>query len=319
MERDINRLVSVLMPVYNAEQFVETAIESVLNQTYEKIELIIVDDGSTDNSLSKVRKFTDDDRIILISQTNRGAAAARNTAFKASHGDYIMYMDADDYIDLNKIELQVKTLMRVGDADAIASSCWDFFNSDLTEATFPAYNIYKSYTRPVDMLAEMLNSGEMMQTSCWLTPRHIIEKTSGWDERISINDDGVFFTKVLMRASTVIFCPDAYVYYRRGHPSLSTTNIYCDTKVSALLLSYEEQTRELLSGASSQELKNGLARLFSLVMCKAEYNSDTYNAARKDIERLGLIPRHPHKGSKGEFISRIIGFENFKIISSSIY
>lgn len=311
MKSDISHLVSVLMPVYNAEQFIGTAIESILNQTYENIELIIVDDGSTDNSLSEVRKFTHDDRVILISQTNGGAAAARNAAFNASHGDYIMYMDADDCIDQRKIELQIKTLTEAGDADAVASACWDFFHSDIAEATFPLHNIYKSYNRPVDMLAEMLNSGEMMQTSCWLAPRHIIEETGGWNEQISINDDGVFFTKVLMRASRIVFCPDAYVYYRRGHASLSTKDIYSDAKVSALLLSYEEQARELLATAPLPEIKRGLARNFSLVMCKAIYGSSAYNTARNDIERLGLVPCHPHKGSKGEFISRIIGFENF--------
>jgi len=307
----MSRLVSVLMPVYNAGQFVDAAIKSVLNQTYDNIELIIVDDGSTDNSLSVIQQFTQDNRIIFISQANNGAAAARNAAFKVSHGDYIMYMDADDCIEKRKIERQVKTLAEMGDVDAVSSACWDFFHYDTTEAKFPNYTIYKSYSRPLEMIAEMLNSGEMMQTSCWLTPRHIIEETGGWDEQISINDDGVFFTKVLLRASMVVFCPNAYVYYRRGHASLSTSDIYTDAKITALLLSYEEQARELFAAAPLPEIKHGLARNFCLVMCKAHYDSSSYNAARNDIKRLGLRPFHPHKGSMGEFISRIVGFENF--------
>lgn len=94
----MSKLISVIMPVYNAETSLKRSIESVLAQTYGNIELIIVNDGSSDNS-EKVCLSYDDIRINYISQKNEGVSAARNNALKAAKGDYIAFLDADDYLD----------------------------------------------------------------------------------------------------------------------------------------------------------------------------------------------------------------------------
>lgn len=98
--------VSVIMPVYNVEQYVKFAINSVLNQTYKDFELIIVDDGSTDSSLKICRSFRDP-RIRIISQSNRGLAGARNSGIRASEGQYIAFIDSDDLWAKTKLEHHV--------------------------------------------------------------------------------------------------------------------------------------------------------------------------------------------------------------------
>ena len=157
----------------------------------------------------------------------------------------------------------------------------------------------------------MLNTGNMMLTSCWLMTRELIKDTGGWDKDITINDDGVFFTKVLTLASKVIFCPNAHVYYRRGHESLSTSDIYSESKLQALFYSYMAQAEILLSVDSSLAIKTGIARNMSLVMCKAKYGSPLYHKAISKIECLGQKPLHPYPYSKTAMICKIIGFENF--------
>ena len=90
-------LVSVVIPLYNTENYVKAAIESALIQTYPSIEIIVVDDGSTDHSAGKVRQLQKrHPSIKLIQQANQGVAAARNTGIEAAHGDYIAPLDADD-------------------------------------------------------------------------------------------------------------------------------------------------------------------------------------------------------------------------------
>lgn len=95
--------VSVIMPVYNKEKYVERAIQSVLNQTYKMLELIIINDGSTDNSLIKCKRF-EDERIIIIDSENYGVSHARNLGIARATGTFITFLDADDYLDVYYLE-----------------------------------------------------------------------------------------------------------------------------------------------------------------------------------------------------------------------
>jgi glycosyltransferase involved in cell wall biosynthesis len=101
--------VSVIVPVYNAEKYVSDTIQSLLAQTYENFEVIIVDDGSPDRSIEICRKFTDS-RIKIVQQPNRGLAGARNTGIRQAQGDYLSFIDADDLWTPEKLEKHVKHL-----------------------------------------------------------------------------------------------------------------------------------------------------------------------------------------------------------------
>lgn len=102
-------LVSVVIPVYNVEQYISSAIQSVLDQTYDNFELLLIDDGSPDYSIPLAKSFSDP-RIRIISQQNRGLAGARNTGINAANGKYIALLDADDLWAKDKLELHVKHL-----------------------------------------------------------------------------------------------------------------------------------------------------------------------------------------------------------------
>lgn len=102
----MNELVSVIIPIYDAEQFIDRMIESVLSQSYSYFELILVDDGSRDSSLEICRKKEKKDkRIKIIEQKNSGVSVARNTGIEAAKGKYLLFVDSDDYIESNMIEM----------------------------------------------------------------------------------------------------------------------------------------------------------------------------------------------------------------------
>ena len=106
------KLVSIIMPVYNSEKYIENAIESVLNQTYNNIELIAVDDGSRDNSLNILKKFSKkDDRIKVFSKENGGISSTRNYGLKQAKGEYIAFIDNDDEYDKNLIRDNLKLIV----------------------------------------------------------------------------------------------------------------------------------------------------------------------------------------------------------------
>ena len=95
-------LISVIVPVYNVEQYLKKCLDSVISQTYTNLEIILVDDGSTDNSLSICREFEKlDARVRVFSQNNRGPGSARNTGLNHAKGIYIAFVDSDDYLDKN--------------------------------------------------------------------------------------------------------------------------------------------------------------------------------------------------------------------------
>ena len=101
----MNDLISVIVPVYNAEAYIERCIESILNQSYEYFELILVNDGSVDNSLEICKEFASkDNRIVVLDRPNGGASAARNMGLSIMRGKYIVFVDSDDYVSPSYLE-----------------------------------------------------------------------------------------------------------------------------------------------------------------------------------------------------------------------
>ena len=113
----IHGLLSIIMPAYNVEDYIERAIDSILKQTYSQIELIIVDDGSTDNTLDIISaRQKMDKRIIVVSQKNKGAMSARNEGIRIARGQWITFIDSDDYIEINAYR---ELINKIGDNDMI--------------------------------------------------------------------------------------------------------------------------------------------------------------------------------------------------------
>lgn len=118
----MNELVSVIMPCYNAENYIKAAIQSILGQTYKDLELIIIDDGSTDKSVEYIREFCKaDSRVrLLLNDANRGISYSRNLGIKNSRGKYIALMDADDACYKDRLLTQVRYLEEHTDIDAVS-------------------------------------------------------------------------------------------------------------------------------------------------------------------------------------------------------
>ncbi|MBQ8784417.1 MAG: glycosyltransferase family 2 protein [Alphaproteobacteria bacterium] len=107
----MSHTVTVVIPVYNVEKYLEQCLDSVINQTYKDIEIICINDGSTDNSITILEKYAlSDNRIKIISQTNQGISAARNAGIKVATGKYITFLDSDDFLSRDAIEKMVTAI-----------------------------------------------------------------------------------------------------------------------------------------------------------------------------------------------------------------
>ena len=115
-------MVSIIIPAYNAEKYIEQCIDSIISQTYKNIEVIIVNDGSTDNTLAICEKYAKEDkRIKIVKKKNEGVSKARNDGIKIATGKYIMFIDSDDYIDDDYIEIMHKNIVEKK-ADLVVSN-----------------------------------------------------------------------------------------------------------------------------------------------------------------------------------------------------
>ena len=205
--------VSVLVPSFNSQAFLAATLESALNQAYREIEIIVVDDGSTDDSLAVARGF-ESRGVRVIGQDNRGQSGALNIAFDASCGDYLQYLDADDILHPEKIGTQVARLQSA-DPLAIASGAWTRFRSNLAEAVFMPEPVWRDLSG-VDWLVESWRGGGTMHVAAWLIPRRVAAAAGPWIEsrRWAPNIDADFFTRALLASSACLFCPEARSYYR---------------------------------------------------------------------------------------------------------
>ena len=214
----MSALVSVIIPAFNAAPWIAGAVCSVREQTWRELEIIVVDDGSQDDTVSVVKGITDP-RVRLICQDNHGAAAARNRGLAEARGTFIQFLDADDLMGAEKIGRQIEALGRAP-TGSVASCAWAHFAGDLRDAVVWPEPVWR-VSGPIQWLITSLSGGGMMQPAAWLTPRAVIEAAGPWNESLTLHDDGEFFTRVLLKASCNVFVTGPMVYYREVAGSLS--------------------------------------------------------------------------------------------------
>lgn len=213
-----NPLVSVIIPLYNAEKYIKECLLSVYKQTYTNIEIIIVNDGSTDSSLDVLSSFKKEKNITIISQENKGASAARNIGIKHAKGDYIQFLDADDNLPANKIEEQINDLRAENFNPRTLIFCkWKTESSKFKFVDL----ITHDYNNPVDILIDFMQYSAMLIPHCYLVSKELINIAGLWDESLSLNDDGEWFSRIIAASNKIIYCNNSTVFYRDTPNSLS--------------------------------------------------------------------------------------------------
>ena len=213
-------LVSILIPAFNAEEWVAETLRSAIAQTWPRKEIILIDDGSTDKTAAIARRF-ESDGVRVVPQRNQGAAAARNKAFSLSAGDYIQWLDADDLLAPDKIIKQIEVLGQHPNKRILLSSAFGRFMYRLSRAKFVPTALWCDLT-PAEWLLRKTGRNLFMQPATWLVSRELTEAAGPWDTRLLGDDDGEYFCRVLLASEGVRFVPDAKVYYRiSGAGSLS--------------------------------------------------------------------------------------------------
>lgn len=219
-------LVSVILPVYNGAEHVGLAIESALSQSYRNLEVIAVDDGSTDDTLAILKHYaTKDARVHILSQKNGGVARARNQGLAASRGDFIAPLDADDLWEPTKISRQVHRLLQAGDRTGFVYAWWVWIDpAGVVLDRSPRWMIEGS------VFEQLLQINFTGSASVPLFRRHCIEEVGGYNEALAAADaGGCEDWELALRVADrydVAVVHEVLLGYRRRPGSMSTA---CDT------------------------------------------------------------------------------------------
>lgn len=206
-------LVSVVIPMYNAEATICDTLNSILNQTYTNIEIIIVDDGSLDSSLELVSEY-DDKRIKIFSKLNGGVSSARNLGIKESNGDYIAFCDSDDIWKVDKLEKQMYYMKKYNDIDFIGCNR----NGESIRVLFKNYNKFKKIDF-YDMLLKMFP-----QTSTAVIKKTVFDDVGLYDEEQKYSEDGNLWLRICKRKNCYMM-PDDLVITGNGKPNFGFSGL----------------------------------------------------------------------------------------------
>ena len=304
-------LVSVCIPSYNAEKYIGITINSLLQQTYTNIEIIVVDDGSTDNTKSILENFKDK-RFKYFTGPNKGASAARNKAFLLSSGAFIKFMDADDLVNQQCIETQLMKLKER--PDCIASAKWGrFFAADISDFKLSPEKIWKDMPGIDWLVNSLIDTGtNMMQPGIFLIPRSIMERAGPWNEALSLIDDFEFMVRVITNSTTVLFCDEAVLRYRNGVAN-SLSGRQSEKHMKSAFTSLKLGTERILKLKNNPQSRLACANTFQTWAYQFYPDFPEYCAKTEQIvKELGGSTIHIGGGKFYQLLARIIGWKNAK-------
>ena len=303
----MNKIVSIIIPVYNVEKYLIQCLESVINQTYKNLQIILINDGSTDKSYEICLKYSQkDNRIVLINQENKGSASAKNKGLRIAYGDYIGFLDSDDFIELNSIEYMVN-VMEYNDVDIVQCELSNTYinlseiteNSSLREVTMSSEEFLRKFL--IDWKSSLF---------CNKLFKKEILKGIYFKEGRCIDDE--FFTyKCVMRAK-LISISNKKVYNYRIRKSSIMRSEECQRQILKDRIDYLSERYNIISknykDLDSLYLENML--IYFLIISKDYYiDEDLINYIKyklKHIKINKILTTYMEKGVKFNIIKLMV-------------
>lgn len=300
-------LVSILIPAYNSGKWLGETIQSAINQSWNNKEIIIVDDGSTDNTFNIAKKF-ESKSVKVLTQKNSGACVARNHALSISQGDFIQWLDSDDILHKDKIKKQLENNDVDKSSMVLHSSAWGRFYYDINKAKFES-NILWQDLHPIDWLIYNIGHGFFIHPAAWLVSRKITQTAGMWNESLLKNQDGEYFSRVAASSEMVKFHPNAFCYYRRGLLSSVSSN--------RTLAAFESLSKAnnlsldlLLKMEDSDRTRKACINFLQRFVHKNFYvDSDCLTENKKRILALGGELKLPEKSFQFRIVKNLLGVE----------
>jgi glycosyltransferase involved in cell wall biosynthesis len=304
-------LVSILIPAYNAESWLAYTLQSAVQQTWPRKEIIVMDDGSRDGTAEVARRFASKD-VKVVSTDNQGLAGAVNNAYRLCQGDYIQELDADDVLAPDKIEKQL-AMLREGDSKRILlSGPWAYFHYRTSQARFVRNPLWQDLS-PVEWLLRKMGENCHMQNATWLVSREVADAAGPWDTRLEYDQDGEYFCRVLLASEGTRFVPDARIFYRASGTNRISFIGNSDVKKNGLLRSMKSHIEYLRSLEESDRVRKACIKYIqNWYPCFYPERPDIVGELQRLAGELGGRLELPQLSWKYAWIRPIFGWKAVK-------
>jgi len=309
-------LVSVIIPAYNAGKFISETILSIIDQTWKNIEIIIIDDGSVDNTKTIIQEFlVNDARIKYYYQENGGCSSAKDKGTLLSQGDYIQYVDADDILSPDKIEKQIEAL---GNQTLKLAVCrtviFDEKNNLNTGIELDSKYLF-TQDNPVDFILNLYGafSGRpgMIQPNAFLMHRTLMQKTGRWNTTLSPSpdEDGEYFCRAILESSGIVFT-EGINYYRKDIKTPSLSKGKSLEYALGAFKSVQSKKEQLFKYRSDVVVKEVIA--FQFAQCAyvyGRYYKEILLLVKEEVRLLGYNKVPVIGGYRFKLAASFLGFE----------
>jgi len=210
--------ISIIIPVYNAEKYLKKCLDSVINQTYKDLEIICVNDGSIDNSLNILKEYKKkESRIIIIDKKNQGVSAARNDGIKKATGEYITFLDSDDWVELNTIEMLYNTLIK-NKVDVVRCNYYINYNYNENLSGGSLYDlsnkkILTNDKKFGDLVVDRLLDGTIPCYTGLLLIKQKCLVDIKFKENIKLMEDTIFYNELMNKIYSIYFLDESFYHY----------------------------------------------------------------------------------------------------------
>lgn len=276
-------LVSVIVPLYNKEEYIVDTITSILQQSFADYEVLVVDDGSTDTSLDRV-KIIQDKRVRVINQENQGVAVARNNGIKHAIGNWISFLDADDLWDKRFLEKMIALVHKYPEGEIFSSGRQLRFEDKITEYSNP-YLPEKGFSSPVDYIKIIEKFFPPINSSSCLISREVLLQSGGFKPGMKNYEDHDLWIR-LSHNRPIFFLNEPLSIYRKDVVA-NNSGSKCSLRASDFI-TYLETLKAVKASLKLREMVKGLEH-YAFRFCGYNYllNAQYFNAEeRKKMRRL---------------------------------
>lgn len=311
--------ITFIIPIYNTEKYLQRCVDSILEQTYNNIEIILVNDGSTDNSKQICEHYQQlDSRIKLINKPNGGLSDARNKGLDHSTGEYIIFIDSDDFwVDKYQLEKLLNAVSNIHLYDFVGFNCSYYYASKNKYKKWREFSKKNVNSNDKDeIIQELVKSGVFPMSACLkIINRNFLISNNIRFEKGLFSEDTPWFLEVLEKANKIHFI-NLYIYAYRQNVQGSITNSFSEKKYNDLLYIIKKSINNISNAHYSPQTKKHLmsfiAYLYCILLAQTYYfNKEDRTLKIKELYNFKYLLQyqdHP-KVALVNFIYRIIGFK----------
>lgn len=304
-------LISVVVPIYNRESTLRRCVDSVLRQTYENIEVILVNDGSSDNSENICREYAKtDSRVQVISKENGGLSSARNAGIDKSRGEYIFFLDSDDWIDPDTLEALLKAALR---EDADVTNCCLYFNyPDSTE--YSRASEEKHIVNDTKALIKwMLEGGIDANSACGKLIKKSVFENLRFDESCDFCEDDEFSFRMALIVNSYVRIPDAKYHYFQNPGGMVLSSSYISE--APIKVMSEIESNPIVADAPELSVLAHKKKIFALHTLYVKYlcASDKRNANRISKMTQEFVAQYGYCGISKKMRARIEVMRSYRL------